>query len=308
MKLIIKYVFLIIFFFPMIGNGQIEYDTINHTIEFDSKKLNYLKDQLLTEYFSGKNKDSLKINFTSQGCFHFEEELLELVKMENDSLKISFFSKSLYGSKPKFKYEVIKSLDFIKKIIAFEKAGKNIRDFGCTTVNFFVLESEGLGSVIYDASCDWEGYEKLKLAIQLPENQLNKKAKNISRRKYQGKIFRDDYKLNFELIDFDVKQRFTPSKDEIHLAEKIIKNNKLVRKESSDYGRQYLGFVNGENQKVILVNFVKYYYESNFSNYYNYLFLIGCNLSRKEFIFQKVINLETKSIEGIKLEIENCRN
>ena len=61
---------------------------------------------------------------------------------------------------------------------------------------FFVLESGKTGGLIYDASCEWEGYEKIKLAIQLPESRSNKKTKNISRRKYKGKVFEDDYKLH----------------------------------------------------------------------------------------------------------------
>ena len=303
-----KYSLLILFFVPMVGYSQVVLDTVNNMMEFESRSLRNLGKELLTQHFIDENIDSLKINFTSQGCFHFDEELLEIVKMKTDSLKISFFSKSLYGSKVKFKYEVIKSMDFFEKIIAFEKAGKNIKDWGCTTVNFFVLESEGFGTIIYDGSCEWEGYEELKLAIQLPLNRLNKKAKNISRRKYKGKIFPDDYRLNFELVDFEIQKRFSPSKDEIHYAEKIINRNKQLRKESSNAGRQYLGFINAENQKVILVNFVKYHYESSFSKYFENLYLIGCHLSRKGFIFQKMINIETKEIEDVNFEIENCRD
>ncbi len=303
-----KYSLLILFFLPMVSYGQVVLDTVNNMMEFESRSLRNLGKELLTQHFIDENKDSLKINFTSQGCFHFEEELLELVKMKNDSLKISFFSKSLHGSKPKFNYEVIKSIDFIEKFIAFEKAGKNIKDWGCTTVNFFVLESKGFGSIIYDGSCDWEGYEELKLAIQLPENRLTKKVKNISRRKYKGKIFPDDYELNFELVDFEVQKRFSPSKNEIHSVEKIINRNKQIRKESSNCGRQYLGFVNNENQKVILVNFVRYYYESSFNKKFDNLYLIGCHLSRKGFIFQKMINIETKEIQNVKFEIKNCRD
>lgn len=303
-----KYSLLILFFVPMVSYGQVVLDTVKNMMEFESRSLRNLGKGLLTQHFIDENKDSLKINFTSQGCFHFEEELLELVKMKNDSLKILFFSKPLYGSKPKLKYEVIKSIDFFEKFIVFEKSGKNIKDWGCTTVNFFVLESEGFGSIIYDSSCDWEGYEELKLAIQLPENRLNKKVKNISRRKYKGKIFPDNYKLNFELVDFEVQKRFSPSKNEIHSVEKIINRNKQIRKESSNYGRQYLGFVSNENQKVILVNFVRYYYESSFNEKFDNLYLIGCHLSRKGFIFQKMINIETKEIKDVKFEIKNCRD
>ena len=139
-------------------------------------------------------------------------------------------------------------------------------------------------------------------------NRVNKKVKNISRRKYKGKIFPDNYKLNFELVDFEVQKRFSPSKNEIHSVEKIINRNKQIRKESSNYGRQYLGFVSNENQKVILVNFVRYYYESSFNEKFDNLYLIGCHLSRKGFIFQKMINIETKEIKDVKFEIKNCRD
>ena len=58
----IKYVFIILIFFPIFGNAQIEFDTINHTIDYESKKLKYLREGLLTELFLKENNNSLKIN------------------------------------------------------------------------------------------------------------------------------------------------------------------------------------------------------------------------------------------------------
>ncbi|HAD12940.1 MAG TPA: hypothetical protein DCF33_10955 [Saprospirales bacterium] len=86
---------------------------------------------------------------------------------------------------------------------------------------------------------------------------------------YSGYIFDENYPIWFSIKD--QKGRFTPSKDEIMIAEKLLKKqikelNKrrenqigrcpVIDRNLCKYKRQYVGFLNTKNEKILWINFI----------------------------------------------------
>lgn len=91
----------------------------------------------------------------------------------------------------------------------------------------------------------------------------------IKGRGYEGYIFNENHTIGFSIPD--QKGRFTPSVKDIDYAEKLLKEkirslNRLhenqmegcpvIEKKLRKYKRQYVGFVNKNNEKIIWVNFI----------------------------------------------------
>ena len=108
-----------------------------------------------------KNQDKLIIEYTSSGCFHFDNEQMEFYYEENKFIAELYISEKLV----KRKKLDSKSLEYL---IEFEKKVKQMKNNmgGCTTSDLYVfsLNNEN-GFSVSDSSCDWNGYRKLKKEI-----------------------------------------------------------------------------------------------------------------------------------------------
>jgi hypothetical protein len=91
----------------------------------------------------------------------------------------------------------------------------------------------------------------------------------INSKDFSGYIF-DKNQLVLISIDNQSK-RYTPSKEDIFLAENIIKKNlkclnndlinqgdkcPIIHKKTKKYIRQYVGFINNRNERIIWINFI----------------------------------------------------
>jgi hypothetical protein len=98
----------------------------------------------------------------------------------------------------------------------------------------------------------------------------------INGKDFNGYIFDENH---FVLMSIDNQsKRYTPSKEDIFLAESIIKNKlkclntslinqgdncPIIHKKTKKYIRQYVGFINNRNEKIVWINFV---WKDKFSN------------------------------------------
>jgi hypothetical protein len=87
----------------------------------------------------------------------------------------------------------------------------------------------------------------------------------------RGTIFNDNYPFSkFLTSDVDSTKRWTPNKDDIELAEGILKeqikkinkdrinqqdNCPIIHRHLNDYFRQYVGITNDKGQRIIHINF-----------------------------------------------------
>lgn len=91
----------------------------------------------------------------------------------------------------------------------------------------------------------------------------------VNSKDFSGYIF-DENHLILITIDNQSK-RYTPSKEDIFLAENVIKNKlkclnndlinqgdkcPIIHKKTKKYIRQYVGFINNRNEKIIWINFI----------------------------------------------------
>ena len=92
---------------------------------------------------------------------------------------------------------------------------------------------------------------------------------------FTGYIFDENH---FVLLTIDNQfKRYTPSKEDVLLAESIIKNKlkclnvdlvnqgykcPIIDKKTKKYMRQYVGFINNNNEKILWINFI---WENKFS-------------------------------------------
>jgi len=93
---------------------------------------------------------------------------------------------------------------------------------------------------------------------------------NVRGRNFEGYIFPKEQNIGPVSFD-DIKERFTPSAQEIATAEQFIENQlakvneslvnqvgncPIIHKNLSKYKRQYVGYINEQGDKVIWVNFI----------------------------------------------------
>lgn len=140
---------------------------------------------------------------------------------------------------------------------------------------------------------------------------LQSNSQYIEGNKFSGYIFSKNHEVYLTIEN--QKERFTPSKEDIIKAELLLKNkleceNKdklnqlngcpVIHKKLKFYSRQYVGFVNSKNEKIIWINFIWkkkvsdaklkediYFISDGCSNYWN----IFINLD-KEDLFDLRIN------------------
>jgi hypothetical protein len=91
----------------------------------------------------------------------------------------------------------------------------------------------------------------------------------VKSNKFRGTIFKNAYSNVFFIPTSDTLRRFTPTKEDIALAEKVLKEqiakantpriNQFGRRQNIDknlnkYFRQYVGFINEQGNRVIHIN------------------------------------------------------
>ncbi len=103
--------------------------------------------------------------------------------------------------------------------------------------------------------------------IILFNQELQAQTKIISLSSYfkgKGVIFEKEYKSLIDIKDYE--KSFTPSLEEIKIVENLFlkkieskrKIKKTPKKEFYNYYRQYLGYINSNQEKVIMVNMLNF--------------------------------------------------
>lgn len=132
----------------------------------------------------------------------------------------------------------------------------------------------------------------------------------INGKNFSGYIFDENH---FVLITIDGQsKRYTPSKEDVFLAESIIKNKlkclntslinqvencPIIHKKTKKYIRQYVGFINNRNEKIVWINFI---WKDKFSNEKMSKDIIqvmdGCS-----YYWNIKVNLDTKNLNNLNI-------
>lgn len=110
---------------------------------------------------------------------------------------------------------------------------------------------------------------KLKILFLLSSFLFINDSIYIEQKKFSGYIFNEKH-IVFMSIE-DEKERYTPTNEDIILAEQILKkeisckskylfkqieNDPIINKKLIKYIRQYVGFINKSDDKIIWINFI----------------------------------------------------
>lgn len=102
--------------------------------------------------------DSIKIVFSSHGCFHFAYETLIIRKRDN-----SFIAEWTNGSDSESQKLEQTMIDAFQK---FENEIRALKDNdGCTTIDTYIVTSKNWTIMRQDGGCAWNGFYFLKRAI-----------------------------------------------------------------------------------------------------------------------------------------------
>lgn len=153
---------------------------INKIVSIDASKENYigLCPDLLSEYPQNTldkllDGDSVLVNFFSEGCFLFEQfKIVITKKAETISAKIYRFpvmpeTKEDLDSTRQRQWKFFKSITLTGQnfadFIRFENELNYVTDEGgCTTVDFYEIESKYLNIDRKDGGCKWRGFYFLR--------------------------------------------------------------------------------------------------------------------------------------------------
>ncbi|MCX2576379.1 hypothetical protein [Pedobacter sandarakinus] len=109
-------------------------------------------------------------------------------------------------------------------------------------------------------------------------------------------IFKADYPLE---LGVNVKERFTPSSEDVKKGELIVLENSNIKLQK--YIMQYLGYINSNGDKILLVNMLKDLGSKKNKLYYkdwSSEFILGFGkIYEKNTLLQKA-NLSTGQLEG----------
>jgi hypothetical protein len=125
---------------------------------------------------------------------------------------------------------------------------------------------------------------------------------------YKGKgvIFNKDYKSLLKIDNYS--KSFTPLLKEVSIVEDVFLNQiktkksfkKSVKKEFCNYYRQYLGYINKNNEKIIVVNMLNFRRKSkakkNFEDW-DKEFILGFGEFYEENQFLYKVNLSKKDLQ-----------
>lgn len=103
-----------------------------------------------------------KLNFLSSGCFHYDNESLEIRYIN----KVAYLE---YKIRDSLKKTLILNENIISRLILFEKKLKLMDkpNSGCTTTDVYEIKSKYGKYKILDSSCLWDGFFELKKEIEL---------------------------------------------------------------------------------------------------------------------------------------------
>ena len=89
--------------------------------------------------------------------------------------------------------------------------------------------------------------------------------------RFRGTVFKTNYPFyKFFVLDVDSTKRFTPTKEDVELAEKILSNQlakanrdrpnqvgrrPIIHRRLNNYFRQYVGVFTSDNERIIHINF-----------------------------------------------------
>jgi hypothetical protein len=122
-----------------------------------------------------QDKDTISINFHSQGCFHAEVLKLTITK-ENDKFIARLYNASWYYVKKKGKTTMqyrdgtilktaVMTTQNIQDFTRFENELNYARDGDCTTIDWYDIKSKYLNVKKTDGTCSWSGFYYLKKSI-----------------------------------------------------------------------------------------------------------------------------------------------
>lgn len=268
----------------------------------------------------------LLFNFLGQSQ---DIQLLKHVSLEEGGFDC-FLGEDIYGGKIVFEYqnsessicrvyhdsihyyEVTKPNKFINSLIkdiiymdSLLDVNKGIE--GCTGTDYYSFNIGNKKTEYSDEACIFNNeFPILCRKIQDNNYSTNKSSKEIKIDTFNlsGYIFPKEKPLNFTFTE-KISTRFTPNKKEVKEVEKLLKMN-LDFKEYSEFERQYIGWINSNNEKNVFINM------------YNYIWIIWARpMGSKEILVdcgalysdskQYNINLSKQSMNEIKIKIKNCR-
>ncbi len=143
-----------------------------NSIEICPDKLVEYKESVLAQF---QDKDTISINFHSQGCFHTDVQKLVITK-ENDKFIARLYNVSWYYVKKKGKTimqyrdgAILKTVTMtsqnIEEFTRFENELNYARDGGCTTTDWYDVKSKYLNIKKTDGSCTWNGFYYLSKSL-----------------------------------------------------------------------------------------------------------------------------------------------
>jgi hypothetical protein len=105
-----------------------------------------------------QNGETIKINFSSQGCFHSDQEVLVLTKLSNGiSARLFYNGKTKTITLSKSQLEAFRR--FENELMVIENDG------GCTTTDSYVFATNTTTLKKVDGGCDWRGFSVLRYTL-----------------------------------------------------------------------------------------------------------------------------------------------
>lgn len=122
-----------------------------------------------------QDKDTISINFHSQGCFHTTVSKILINKQGDDYLARLYDVNWGYVTKKKRTTMVNRGDSLIKTVtltrqniqdfIRFENEINFVHDGGCTTTDWYDIKSKYLNKKATDGSCGWDGFYYLRKSL-----------------------------------------------------------------------------------------------------------------------------------------------
>lgn len=145
----------------------------------ETNKIEICHDQLITypqnTLTKLQDKDSISIYFRTQGCFHWSASRIVITKQADlylASLYMVNWELATKQNKPDLQDSttgLVKTVELnpqhLLDFIRFENELNFVRQGGCTTTDWYVVESKYLNKQATDGSCDWRGFYHLTKAL-----------------------------------------------------------------------------------------------------------------------------------------------
>jgi hypothetical protein len=122
-----------------------------------------------------KDKDTISINFHSQGCFHTAVSKI-LISKEADkyvarlyNINWNYLTKRKKTTMQSWGDSLLKTVTLTNKniqdFIRFENELNFVTDEGCTTTDWYDIKSKFLNTKKTDGSCSWNGFYYLRISF-----------------------------------------------------------------------------------------------------------------------------------------------